>query len=230
LNIENGENYYNKIEPSICSLFWFSVVWRYSLVGQLRLSTRDQNTLREILDKFLLETQDNFDTIRITDAILRNNIQYTLLRSPNINQKKGTLIFHHTAKYSPYFIMIDEFIIGIKIHTNCNNKLFLGVEQFFNSEFDNRNEQKEHIRVIPAQKYLNVIEQTIGLMSTRSLKAIIKIVDQLYRKVTNQDQRMPNELKIRILNKIVFDDIPMGQKYTIEHILNHTLGELIGRN
>lgn len=212
----NDTNYTSIEDKGIGFLFWISILWRISILGNsgIKLKVKEERKLNRILKKYLT----NFNFIDNDEDL--SSLGYKILRSPDYTE--GTATYLHCSPFNirPYSIMVDEFIIFFyfkKTYLNAMISTFYGSEILMKNAEYNTAFTSEKIFSIKKTELKEIIQNFVNNVASFRMNEYVEILDELHLKLGGIG-KMNHKLKEKILNNIAGNNEPIGTKDSIENV------------
>lgn len=227
---EIDEELTEKDNSGLIALFWYSVIWRYSINGSnpFKLKNKDLKKLRNYVNRHLKDNQNELK--EHIDANIKNNIPYPIGVFFNSNQVKkvssNTVVGMPSYK-NPYLLFFNEYIIILYFKSSQINGMihsFFGIEESFNyKDLINYGDKDFRIGVIKNETF-EKIKENIFLQFARIKHQ--KFVS-MFTFVANHYQLSFNDEHVKIfINRILTDDTNIADKYDRKRVLTILMEEL----
>jgi hypothetical protein len=227
---KNDEVINSKKNGGLISLFWYSVVWRYSINSNNPFSLKDKDLkkLRRYLNDNLRDTQEEQET-QIEECI-KNNVPYPIGVFFNSNQIKrissNTVVGMPNYK-NPYLLFFNEYIIISYFKSTQINGIahsFYGLEESFNyKKLINFNYNDFKIGIIKNETFEKIKENLFRLFARIKHERFVS----MFKFVANDIGVAFNGEHIKtFIDRILSDDTHIADKYDRTRVLTILMEEL----
>jgi len=220
------------IEPDITRLFFYSLLWRASVLKfqNFSISEKINESLRNILNNNLEQTLNETIEKTTQDNTIRS-YPLAIIKTPKPEQTTSNLIFLHPSLSMPYMCFINDYIVLFyerNTHVNSRfRKLFLMDGLVFPYSITNYNETKFYIDFMTGNKWLIIKTKLIDEMVYNMFDNLILMYKEMFKKnfytyPTKQNEQM-------FLNYLVGSNRRIGDKYSKEAIID-AMNKSIGKS
>lgn len=187
----------NPINGGISMLFWISVIWRWSVIGDggYQMSVKDEKKLRHILNLCLGNNEEELLLNIEKYKHLMSDMQYLLLFNDGERPASESLVIAHPRHRLPYSFSINRYVVFFYI----KKKHFLGVQQTFfgyEQEIDAKhlngfNSEVEEIIVVPEERTEKYIKSAIGHKANDIIREQEIFVDRAINMLFSRHLKLP---------------------------------------
>jgi len=196
---------YTTEEKLIVRLFFYSIIWRVSIVNELaiKFERKLEEKLRRILDTSLtLDAKRMRENARqISTEIC--NIPLMVLRTPVTEKNTEKPVFMHEKYKQPHMTILNDYIVGI--YSKASNvkgvkQTFFGLDKFLNYiEEINLNEDEFSIGLLSKNAWKEIKSKYIEFFNKNKIAAEKKFYSGFHEKKFGIK---PSEDKVRLFIQI----------------------------
>ena len=224
--IDNNE-YESGVSNANGILFWASIFWRMSVHGQsgVKLTAEQNELLRLVLDLFLPGENEKFDEKLISESDLVKKLSYKIIRCHNCVQDEAKWLLFHPDFYNSFCLFIDEFVIAFSINEQYDELKTIdcfGVNDLILSSPTNSIGGNEVIKPFDRSIFIEISKRIMNTIKDVYLDGLDEFFDKAHVAAGGEGDKMPAELKQKILEEITSDEKKIGRKYTQEEIIKRT--------
>lgn len=217
----------HRVEADISLLFWLSVVWRMSLVGDLgfKLPSFLEEELRQKLDIFFKLKENNADVSQLVEEIQFN---YRIVRCTDFCKSYGGSIYSEYDEVKNVLTsMIGDFCLCITFDEESlpEDYSFYDLEIYINKASVNNGQVDETILEVPINDYHSSVEKYARFFTSIEIARGLIILDCLWIE-SGCIGHMPIRMKMLIFNDMSESEAKIGDKYTLDQYRN-TFNRLI---
>ncbi|MEM8764812.1 MAG: hypothetical protein AAGD88_13420 [Bacteroidota bacterium] len=214
----------------LVSLFWYSVIWRYSISTKnpFSLKIKNQKSLRNYLDRNLQSTIQGLEEHISGEPECINYPIGVFFNSNAVIKSSSNPVFGLTQQANPYFLFFNEYVVilffkdsqikGIK-HT------FFGLEKSFEyTEHINTNGKALNIGVIKNSVWEDIKAKVFQSLAKMKHQEFV----QMFSFIANHYNLDFNKKHIKIfIDRILNDDTTFADRYDKGRVLEILKEELI---
>ena len=220
----NYSNFVNnpeiKCKGNYALLFWSSIFWRMSVskrYGQFFRADQEEK-LRGFLDKYLNKDIDQVPESLDNEQIHEFGISSKTLRCNNYSGNNPTHILFHPEFFSPYMLLLDEFLVAIAFNndfSDLENQDFFGIQEEILNSKSNIGVESEDTSQIDQQQFTRACNGVIDKIKERRAEFIDKSINAVAQ-YFGYGETMPEHLAKLIYKEITSDEKPLARKYTFQ--------------
>jgi hypothetical protein len=225
IDTKDENEYESGVNFPIGLLFWGSILWRMSVHGEsgVKLTSKQNEFLREILDSFLPRKNGIIDEKLISESDSVKSISYKLLRCHNCDRDDSKWLIIHPDFYNSPCLFIDEFILVYSLNgkyveyeeTDCFEMNDLILEAPINIVGYN-----EVIKPFDKKRFKELGVKIANKAKDEYVRGCYEIFDQVHIAIGGKGEKMPINIKQEIMKEIIFNESKIGRKYSQEEIKN----------
>lgn len=208
-------------------LFWASIFWRLSVHGQsgVKLTDEQNELLRVLLDSFLPGKKEELDEKLIGESDFAKELSYKIIRCHNCEQDEAKWLLFHPKFYNSLCLFIDEFVIVFSLNGQYDELKTIdcfGVNDLILSSPTNSIGGNEVIKPFDRSIFIEFSKRIVNKIKDVYLDGLYEFFDKVHVAAGGEGDKMPTELKQKILEEITSDEKKIGRKYTQEEIIMST--------
>ena len=209
-----------KISNELPLVFWISVVWRlstqkgngFSLEGEL------EEKFRFLLNQYLKLQKEGKDASALFHDL---NISYQMVNCLDYCKNEGGM-FHcdYDRENQRLTMFIGDICISISfIGTDIpENFVFYGMEDYLRKAKANNGTEPEQRMEVNKETFRQAMKRFVEKAAPIRISGFFEIADAAWR-MTRRFGYMPLRMKIAFAEKLVADEIKMGERYTNKHLV-----------
>jgi hypothetical protein len=217
-------------ENKLIRLFFYVQIWRASAAKYdgWSLPPKEEEKLREWVDSLLGSTEA--ETIKLLEEtnlpILENPLIVTFAETKE-NLTENLIRISSCDK--PYFFLVNDLIFQFftkESHTRGGEIWFYGLNQFINKEEHINWKEKEFNIGYISDSQRKEIVKNVSLTEAKAMNVTIRAD---YRKAYKHffNKKPSIILCNKVIQEIASDDLPLGQQYSPEHIVERISQNLL---
>lgn len=231
--LEKSDNvaYDSGIQAEIGMLFWGGVIWRMSENGKsgVKLTEEESEKLRCIINEFQCLSMDDINLEHLRETLRREAISYKLLRcTENLNDCPKWLILHPKLD-KPYCLFIADYVVAFSFgdkYQDLESIDALGINDDILEAKINKVGFSENIQTFSKEHYFVLNKRCLEEMLKSHFSYRNKILDMFHAYNVKRDEKMPEDLKIKIFQNLFSEENKLGRQHTKEEfirVVNETL-------
>lgn len=213
---KNGQ----KISNELPLVFWISVVWRlstqkgngFSLGGDL------EEKLRFLLDQYLKLQKERKDTSALFQDL---NISYQMVNCPDYCKNEGGIFYcDYDEENQRLTLFIGDICISISFMGIAipDSFVFYGIEDYLRRAKVNKGTEPEQKVEVDKETFRQAMKRFVEKAAPIRISGFFEIADAAWR-MTGRFGYMPLRMKVAFVEKLVLDNVKMGERYTNKHLV-----------
>jgi len=218
--VEKNENKFIRIGEELDSairLFFISILWRAAVTkfGDFELPSESKEKLRSLLDRVLSkESSDLKVNLMLNLKEIRSHRLMIMTENPTNGHadKTDNAVNFDPETTTPYFVSINEFVIGYYDNDSKFNRAingYYGLESIVHRSFFKNEKYYGHILIVPDAKWLGWKGNMVKKFAQRYAQESCDNFKRLFIKVHGHE---PSKQKIQEF----FYDFVNGSEYTLD--------------
>lgn len=213
---KNGQ----KISNELPLVFWISVVWRLSTQrgNGFTLEVELEKKFQSLLLTYLRLQKEGKDASALFHDL---NVSYQMVNCPDYCKNEGGM-FHcdYDRENQRLTMFIGDICISISfIGTDISeNFVFYGMEKFLRQAKVNNGTEPEQRIEVDKDSFRQSLKWFVEKAAQVRTSGLFEIADTAW-KATGRFGCMPLRMKVAFAEKLVSDEIKMGERYTNKHLV-----------